>query len=128
MSNHLVPGRVEVSPNAIASLATQAVLECYGVVGMASPNFVNGLAELLRIEQRNRGVEVHLNDDEIVIDLYVILQYGTRIAIVADEVMQSVKFAVERSLGRPLKAVNVHVQGLRMPQAAKPSTTNKDQS
>ena len=43
-----ISGRIEVSPNAIASLASQAVLECYGVVGMASPNFVNGLAQLLR--------------------------------------------------------------------------------
>ncbi|MCA1553675.1 MAG: Asp23/Gls24 family envelope stress response protein, partial [Chloroflexi bacterium] len=108
-----IPGRIEVSPNAIASLAAQAVLECYGVVGMASPNFVNGLAELLHIEQRNRGVHAHFEGDEISIDLYVILQHGTRISIVADEMMQSVKFAVERALGRSIKAVNVHVQGLR---------------
>jgi len=115
MSNS-VPGRIEVSPNAIASVAAQASLECYGVVGMASPNFVNGLAELLHIEQRNRGVQVHFDGDEITVDLFVILQYGTRISTVADEMMQSVKFAVERSLGRPLEAVNVHVQGLRVPQ------------
>lgn len=117
MSNHYIPGRIEVSPNAIASLAAQAVLECYGVVGMASPHVVNGLAELLHIEQRNRGVEVHYDGDQITIDLYVILQYGTRISTVADEVMHSVKFAVERALGRPIAAVNVHVQGLRVPQA-----------
>jgi uncharacterized alkaline shock family protein YloU len=111
-----VTGRIVVSPNAIASLAAQSVLECYGVVGMASPHLVNGLAELLHIEQRNRGVDVRCVGDDIFIDLYVILQYCTRISIVADEVMQSVKFAVERSLGRPINAVNVHVQGLRRPQ------------
>jgi len=114
--NNPLAGRVEVSPTAIATLASQAVLECYGVVGMASPNFINGLAQLLRIEQRNLGVEVHCDGDSIVIDLYVILQYGTRIMVVADEVQHSVKFAVERSLGRPIQAVNVHVQGLRLPQ------------
>ncbi len=116
MSENKILGRIEVSPNAIASLAAQTVLECYGVVGMASPNPVNGLAELLHLEQRNRGVEVHVDDDKIVIDLYVILQYGTRISTVADNVMHSVKFAVERSLGRPIDSVNVHVQGLRMPR------------
>ncbi len=115
MSNS-IPGRIEVSPNAIASLAAQASLECYGVVGMSSPNFVNGLAELLHIEQRNRGVRVHFEGDDITIDLFVILQYGTRISTVADEMMKSVRFAVERALGRSLKAVNVHVQGLRVPQ------------
>ena len=125
MSNDHISGRIEVSPNAIASLAAQAVLECYGVVGMASPHLAGdarGLAELLHIEQRNRGVAVRFNDDEITIDLYVILQYGTRISTVADEMMQSVKFAVERSLGRPISAVNVHVQGLHVPQAEKAKT------
>ncbi len=116
MNTQHIPGRIEVSPNAIASLAAQASLECYGVVGMAAPNLVNGLAELLHIEQRNRGVQVHFDGDEITIDLFVILQYGTRITTVADEMMQSVKFAVERALGRPISAVNVHVQGLRVPQ------------
>ena len=48
MNAQPIAGRIEVSPNAIASLAAQASLECYGVVGMASPNFVNGLAELSR--------------------------------------------------------------------------------
>lgn len=116
MNAQPIPGRIEVSPNAIASLAAQASLECYGVVGMASPNYVNGLAELLHIEQRNRGVQVHFDEEQIIIDLFVILQYGTRISTVADEMMQSVKFNVERALGRKLKAVNVHVQGLRVPQ------------
>ncbi|MEP7199630.1 MAG: Asp23/Gls24 family envelope stress response protein [Chloroflexota bacterium] len=116
MNMQPIPGRIEVSPNAIASLATQSVLECYGVVGMASPHLADGLAELLRLEQRNRGVEVRFAGDAITIDLYVILQYGTRIMVVADELMHSVKFAVERALGRPISAVNVHVQGLRLPQ------------
>jgi uncharacterized alkaline shock family protein YloU len=111
-----VPGRIDVSPAAIATLASQAVLECYGVVGMAAPNFVNGLAELLRIEHRNYGVEVHRQDDAITIDLYVILQHGTHIMVVAEEIQESVKFTVERALGRPVQAVNVHVQGLRAPQ------------
>lgn len=109
----IVTGRIEVSPTAIASLASQAVLECYGVVGMASPGAVNGLAQMLRIEQRNRGVEVHADGEAITIDLYVILQPGTRLMVVAEEIQHSVKFVVERSLGRPIEAVNVHVQGLR---------------
>ena len=106
-------GKVEISPTAIASLVTRAVVECYGVVGMASPRARDGLAELLHLEQRNRGVEVHLEAEEIIIDLYVILQSGTRIATVAENVMSSVKFTVERALGKPVSAVNVHVQGLR---------------
>ena len=115
-----IPGRIEVSPRAVATLAAQSVLESYGVVGMALPYAVQGLAELLHFEQRNRGVEVHADGDEITIDLYVILQYGTRISTVADQVMHSVKFRVERSLGMPIRAVNVHVQGLHLPLTSNP--------
>lgn len=106
-------GRIEVSPTAIASIASQAVLNSYGVVGMASKSLVNGLAELLHPNSK-RGVEVRLEGDEIIIDLYVVIEYGTRISTVAHNIMSNVKFSVEKALGVPVSQVNVHVQGLRV--------------
>jgi len=106
-------GRIEVSPAAVATIANHAVLNSYGVVGMASKNLVNGLAQVLRPESR-RGVEVHIDEDEIVIDLYVVIEYGVRIATVARNIMSSVKFSVEKAMGVPVTSVNVHVQGLRV--------------
>ncbi len=107
-------GRIEVSPTAIASLASRAVLESYGVVGMSSRSLGSGLAELLRGDSHKRGIEVRLEDNEIIIDLYVIIEYGTRIATVARNIMSNVKFNVEKSLGVPVAEVNVHVRGLRV--------------
>jgi uncharacterized alkaline shock family protein YloU len=108
-------GSVEISPVAIASIASQAVLGCYGVVGMASRTLRDGLAELLHPSDNPRkGVQVELVDDEITIDLFVIMEYGVRVSEVAHNIMQSVKFNVEKMLGLPVAAVNVHVQGLRI--------------
>lgn len=107
-------GRIEISPTAIATLASEAVLESYGVVGMASRNLIDGISEMLQGERARRGVVVHLEDDRITIDLYIIVQYGTRISEVAQSVMNRVKFTLEQTLGLPVQAVNVHVQGLRM--------------
>ena len=109
------PGRIEVSPQAIAVIAGDAVLHCYGVVGMASKNLIGGLADLLQPERWGRGVEVQVRDGQVRVDLYVIVQYGTRISTVAQSVMASVKYALEKSLGTPVAEVNVHVQGLRVP-------------
>jgi len=106
-------GRIEVSPTAIASIASQAVLNSYGVVGMASKSLVGGLAELLHRDSK-RGVMVRLEGDQIIIDLYVIIEYGTRITTVAHNIMSSVRFSVEKSLGVPVAQVNVYVQGLRV--------------
>ena len=51
---------------------------------------------------------------QIIIDVYVIVEYGTRIVAVARSVMNVVKFSVERALGVPVAEVNVHVEGLRV--------------
>ncbi|MGQ9492367.1 MAG: Asp23/Gls24 family envelope stress response protein [Anaerolineae bacterium] len=107
-------GRIEVSPVAIAGLAAAAVLECYGVVGMAAPTLYSGLAEILHRENYRRGVQVKVVEQRIIIDLYVVLEYGVRISEVAHNIMENVKFRVEKALGVPIGEVNVHVQGLRI--------------
>ena len=109
-STHL--GKIEISPAAVASLANHAVLKSYGVVGMSSRN----LAQILSRDSK-RGVKVQIEDSEIIIDLYVIVEYGTRISEVAHNIMENVKFAVEKALGVPVAQVNVHVQGLRVSES-----------
>lgn len=112
-------GRIEISPHAIAIIAGDAVLKCYGVVGMASKNLMGGLADLLQPERWQKGVEVRVREGAVVVDLYVIIQYGTRISEVAHGVMNGVKYALEQALGIPIAEVNVHVQGLRLPSDSK---------
>jgi uncharacterized alkaline shock family protein YloU len=108
-------GRIEISPHAIATIAGEAVLRCYGVVGVANKSLIDGLADLLQPDRWVRGVEVQVRRGQVVVDLYVIVQYGTRISEVAHGVMNSVKYALEQALGMPIAAVNVHVQGLHVP-------------
>jgi uncharacterized alkaline shock family protein YloU len=105
-------GNIEISPAAIATIASQAVLQSYGVVGMASKNVVDGLANRLTRDPRH-GVEVVV-DGDITINLYIIVEYGTRISSVARSVSNSVRFQVERALGMSVGNINVHVQGLRV--------------
>jgi len=107
-------GKIEVAPGAIATIAGHAVMSCYGVVGMAATTLKDGLAEILQQENFSRGVKVHFIDGQIVIDLYVVIEYGVRISEVAHNIMSSVKYAVERSLDMPVAQVNVYVQGLRI--------------
>ena len=106
-------GSIEVSPAAIATIACQAALRSYGVVGMASKNVVAGLANRLAPDPRH-GVEVVLADSGISINLYIVVEYGTRITSVANSVANTVRFQVEQALGMAIGDVNVHVQGLRV--------------
>ena len=106
-------GRIEISPTAIASIASQAVLRSYGVVGMAVSSPAADFAAWLT-DDPNRGIEVHFESREIYIDVYIIVEYGTRVATVANSVINTVRFNVEKAVGAKVAEVKVHVQGLRV--------------
>jgi uncharacterized alkaline shock family protein YloU len=106
-------GSIHVSPRVIATLAYHAALQSYGVVGMAAKNLVNGLAQVL-VKDPTHGVEVHYDGLRINIDLYIVIEYGTRIKSVASSVGNTVRYHVEKTLGIPVNDINVHVQGLRV--------------
>jgi uncharacterized alkaline shock family protein YloU len=105
-------GKIEVLPNAIHTIATQAIIQCYGVIGITAPRLHNGRAVLLPPEQRNQGVQVRVVNDQIIIEVYVALEYGLRMTEIAHNIMSSVKFSIEKMLGVPVAQVNVNIQGL----------------
>ena len=109
-------GNISVSYHAIATIAFQSALESYGVVGLATENFARGVSHLLSKDPTS-GVIVHFDGDVINIDMYVIVEYGTRISSVAKSVANNVKFNVEKMVGFPVNEVNVHVRGLRVSDA-----------
>lgn len=114
MSEDSTLGKIIVSPRAIASIASEAVMRCYGVVGMSTATLRDGIAVVLQVGSFHRGVQVNMVDGRIMIDLYVVVEYGTRVSEVAHNIAESVKFGVEKALGMPVAEVNVHVQGLRV--------------
>jgi uncharacterized alkaline shock family protein YloU len=106
-------GNIFVSYRAIATVAYQSALQSYGVVGLAAKNLAEGLAQVL-VKDPMLGVDVHFENHSIQIDLYVIVEYGTRIKSVATSVSDNVRYQVERVFGLPVSQVNVHVRGLRI--------------
>jgi uncharacterized alkaline shock family protein YloU len=108
------PGRIEVSPVAIATAACRVVLECYGVVGIADQKLKHGKAELLDDQHYWRGVVVSVDGDSVVVDLFIIVEYGTRISEVANNVLSAVRDALRRMLGSAAIRIKVNVQGLRI--------------
>jgi uncharacterized alkaline shock family protein YloU len=114
MSGETTPiGSIHVSPRAIATIAYQAARESYGVVGLAPKNLINGLTNVL-VKDPTQGVEVHYDGQSILIDVYIVIEYGTRIKTVASSVANTVRYHVEKALGTPVAQVNVHVSGLRI--------------
>lgn len=106
-------GNIFVSYRAIATVAYQSALSSYGVVGFAAKNLAEGLAQVL-VKDPTLGVDVRYVNNSIQIDLYIIVEYGTRIKMVASSVADNVRYQVEKTIGIPVNQVNVHVRGLRV--------------
>ncbi len=110
-------GGIHISPAAVAAIAYQATRQSYGVVGLAPKNLAEGLALTITHEPA-KGISVRFDGENIEIDIFVIIEYGTRITSVADSVANTVKYHVEKALGMPVHEINIHVAGLRVSESA----------
>lgn len=107
-------GKIDISEEVIATIAGAAAVECYGLVGMSSRKITDGFTELLGRENLARGVMVKINEDQVVIDLYIVVGYGVNISEVAANVMERVRYTTENLTGLHVAQVNVNVQGVRV--------------
>jgi uncharacterized alkaline shock family protein YloU len=106
-------GTITITQRAILRVAARAVQDCYGVVGFAQLGLRDDLAERLHLHGTQRGVIVRRDGPGLAIDLYVVLAHGVRISEVAQNIAESVRFAVERATGVSVIDVNVHVQEVK---------------
>jgi uncharacterized alkaline shock family protein YloU len=108
-------GQIDISTDVIATIAGGAAVDCYGIVGMASKNQLkDGLTEILRKENFTRGIVVRQEEDDVHIDMYIIVSYGTKISEIAHNVQTKVKYTLEQTVGLTVDSVNIYVQGVRV--------------
>ncbi|MGP7817550.1 Asp23/Gls24 family envelope stress response protein [Niallia sp. 01092] len=108
-------GQIDISTDVIATIAGGAAVDCYGIVGMASKNQIkDGLTDILRKENFTRGVIVRNVNEEVQIDMYIIVSYGTKISEVAHNVQSKVKYTLNKTVGLDVDSVNIYVQGVRV--------------
>ena len=112
-SNEL--GDIHYSEEVLAKIVGLSTMECYGVVGMVSKNATEGFWELMRIENLSKGVNLSFNDeDKLVIELFIMVEYGTKISVIANNIIQKVRYSVENLTGLKVAAVTVNVQAVRV--------------
>lgn len=107
-------GRVEVADSAIISIIHEAVLSCYGIVDLGPRSLGSAIVRRLGIGNDQRGIGIEHRDGNLLIELSVVVEYGTPIFTVAQNVMQTVKFQVEQILDMNVERIDVNVDGLRV--------------
>jgi uncharacterized alkaline shock family protein YloU len=106
-------GRIQVSDEAIAEIASVAALKVAGVSGLGRGGRLESLAQVLGVDQPSGGVAVETSGREVGLKVNVLVEFGTDIADVGLAVQEAVQEAVESMTGLEVREVDVLVQGVR---------------
>jgi uncharacterized alkaline shock family protein YloU len=105
-------GTLKISDDVIAVCAMNATLKTNGVAGLSGAFTDNISKNLFGKDPLHKGIKVNQGEDGIVIDIYVVVEYGVKIPEVAWDVQENVKKEVETMTDAAVRAVNIHVQGV----------------
>jgi len=94
----------------IAIIAGLAANEVEGIAGMTNANAAGGM--LSKNRNVTRGIRVDLGTEEVAVDLFVIVEYGTPIQRAALDAQENVRKAIESMTGLHVVRVDVHVQNV----------------
>ncbi len=101
-------GDISIDVSVIAKYAGMMAIECFGIVGMAAISMKDGLVKLLKLDSLTQGIQVMIEEDnKITIDFHIIAAYGVSISVVADNLIQNVKYKVEEFTGMTVEKINI---------------------
>ena len=106
-------GSVNVSTSVYTDIVGTAVINCFGVKGMAARSLSDGLYHLLRRESVGKGVHVQFNeDDTISIDLHIIVDNNVNLNAVGASIISEVRYVVTNCTSTEVRAVNVYIDSM----------------
>ncbi|HJC49946.1 MAG TPA: Asp23/Gls24 family envelope stress response protein [Candidatus Anaerostipes avistercoris] len=108
-----IHGDVKIADDVIAIIAALAATEVSGVARMCG-NITNELVSKLGMQKLSKGVRVKIDNDRIIVDLALELEYGVNIPKVSSKVQERVKTAIENMTGLEVGEVNVRIAGVAM--------------
>ncbi len=109
-------GQVKISNDVIATIAGLAAIEVEGVE--TTSTFTDKLL-------KNNGVKIQIEEDDVVLDVMIIIDYGISIPDIAFKVQENVKNTVETMTGLKVSQVNIHVQGINFKKEKVDKTESK---
>ena len=106
-------GSINISEDVVAVVVAAAAVEVEGVHGLF---FAHGreLTNMLSKKGLSRGVKLHIDGDDVSVDVYVMVEMGYSVSEVGLEVQKGVISAVEAAVGVTISAVNVHICGVSL--------------
>lgn len=113
VSNDSTLGKVEIAPEVIEVITGIAASEVDGVSSMRG-SFATGVVEKFGKKSHSKGVKVELTSSGIIIDVYVVLNFGVSIPNVAQQLQTNIRQTLKNMTALEIEEVNIHVVGIEM--------------
>lgn len=104
-------GKVNIADDVVGVIGAIAASEIEGIKAL-SGTFSEEVMEKMGKKTFNKGVRVEMNNNVVLVELSVVVDYGVKIAEIAHQVQENVKTAIESMTGMEVVAVNVFVEGI----------------
>lgn len=101
---------LKISEDVISAITAKTVMEVPGVYEI-NGNIIDGISNMLG-NKKTAGIKVEMPGEEIVLDIYLTVEYGVKIPDIAWDIQDKVKKKLEEIVGMTVKAVNIHIQGI----------------
>ena len=111
-------GTITFANEVIATIAGLAAGDIPGVAGM-SCGFVAGVTELLGRKNLSKGIRVEVGSEEVAVDIAIIVDYGTPVPEIAQNIQMDVMKAVETMTGLKVVEVNISIQGIKFKETSR---------
>ena len=106
-------GSINISEDVVAVIAAAATTDVEGVHGLF---FAHGkdLSNMIGKKGLSKGVKLTIDGDDIMIDVFIMVDMGYSVSEVGAEVQKEVMSTIDAAVGIAVKAVNVHVCGVSL--------------
>lgn len=106
-------GQAVLTNEYFVGIVSEAIKSCYGVAGMTASDYKDTLmSAVFGADYQRKGVTVTEEDGSLVIGLHVKIMYGISVRVIADNIRERVRYAVENATKLKVSKINVYVDDI----------------
>ena len=110
--------KTTVAPDVLVTIARLSALSVPGVSRMAQ---VTGGVNRLFTRGVHDGVRIEVEDNTVVVDLYLILDKDVNIREASRQVQEQVSRAIQEMIGMDIGSIDIHIEDIDYEEEASPA-------
>lgn len=103
-------GKVTIAANVLVTIVQKTAGSVPGVARLVDR--VPGVKRLLGLHTVGQGVEVHVVDNQVSVDVYLVARRGVELLQLGRQIQREVSRAILHIVGMDVREVNVHIEDI----------------